>query len=138
PLLGITVLHISELLQRQQQYLRLHGPAGRKIAYHDPCALARFAPCIEAPRALVRAVNGTGPLEIGTWSRDLANCSGECGGVPFTHPFLSRSAAARRMREAAEAGAELIVTASPAAAIALRGGDLEVRELAEFIAEALP
>jgi Fe-S oxidoreductase len=108
-----------------------------QVAYHDPCVLARHAPCLEAPRALLRTVCDVAPLEIGAWSRNLANCSGECGGVPFTRPALSRKAAERRMREAREVGAKVIVAGSPAAAVALDGGDLEVRELSEFVAESL-
>jgi Fe-S oxidoreductase len=137
PLSGLTVRHTSELLAELAGGLKFRKPTGLQVAYHDPCALARFAPCLEAPRALMRTVCDATPLEIGIWSRDLANCSGECGGVSFTQPALSRKAAERRIREAREAGAELIVAGSPAAAAALEGRGLEVRELSEFVAESL-
>jgi Fe-S oxidoreductase len=57
--------------------------------------------------------------------------------VPFIRPALSQKAAERRVREAREVGAELIVAGSPAAAEALNHGGLEVRELSEFIADSM-
>jgi Fe-S oxidoreductase len=137
PLSGAAVRHTSEFLAELTSKLKFRKPTGLRVAYHDPCTLARSAPCLEAPRSLIRAVCDAAPLEIGVWSRELANCSGECGGVPFTHPALSRKAAERRVREARDAGAQLIVAGSPAAAEALEGGGLEVRELSEFVAQAL-
>jgi Fe-S oxidoreductase len=134
---GPTVRHSSELLVELASGLKFRRSMRLPVAYHDPCALARFAPCLDAPRALVRSVCDTVPLEIGIWSRDRANCSGECGGVPFTQPALSGKAAGRRIHEARAAGAKLIVAGSPAAAMALEGGGLEVRELSEFVAESL-
>jgi Fe-S oxidoreductase len=137
PLSQIEVLHSSEFLLKLGNAPEFRKPMHLQVAYHDPCALARFAPCLEAPRSLLRAICGAPPLEIGVWSRDLANCSGECGGVPFIRPALSQKAAERRVREATEVGAELIVAGSPAAAEALNHGGLEVRELNEFIAESM-
>ena len=137
PMSGSTVLHASECLAKLMGGLRFRKPVRSQVAYHDPCALARFAPCLEAPRTLVQSVCERAPLEIGTWSRELANCSGECGGVSFTRPTLARKAADRRLREAHDAGADLLVAGSPAAAAALEGGNLEVRELSEFLAESL-
>jgi Fe-S oxidoreductase len=137
PLSGIEILHASEFLGQRTGELRFHTPAHTSVAYHDPCALARFAPCLEAPRSVMQTVCGAAPREIGIWSRDLANCSGECGGVPFTQPALSQKSATRRVSEAFAAGAKLIVTGSPAAAVALEGKGLDVRELCEFVADCL-
>jgi Fe-S oxidoreductase len=137
PLLGLEVRHTAELIAELVGGFKFRTPARLQVAYHDPCVLARLAPCLDAPRALLRTVCDAAPLEIGIWSRKLANCSGECGGVPFTRPALSQKAAERRICEAREAGAELIVAGSPAAAATLEGRGLEVRELSEFVAESL-
>jgi len=134
---GLEVWHASEFLADLVGGLEFRQPAPSRVAYHDSCALARFAPCLEPPRALVQAVIDRAPLEIGAWSRELAHCSGECGGVPFTNPTLSRKAAEQRISEAREAGAELVVTGSPAAATVLEGARFPVRELSEFLVESL-
>jgi Fe-S oxidoreductase len=133
----IAVRPAAELLATLAKEGTLKFRASKKaVGYHDPCALARFAPCLEAPRALVKAVTGKDPLEL-AWNRDLAACSGECGGLPFTNPDLARAAAERRRRQAAEAGADLLVTAGAAAAAALGGGSIEVKELSELAADCL-
>lgn len=137
PLSGPTVRHTSEFLAQLVGGFRFRKPTRLQVAYHDPCVLARLAPCLEAPRALLQTVCHVLPQEIGVWSRELANCSGECGGVPFTRPALSRKAAERRIWEARQAGADLIVAGSPAAATALEGRGLEVREITEFVADEL-
>jgi glycolate oxidase len=134
PLSSAKVQHSSEFLSQVVGRLALRQQKNLRVAYHDPCALARFAPCLEAPRALLRTVSGVEPLEIGVWSRDLANCSGECGGVPFVRSTLSRKAAEHRVHAAREAGADVVVAGSPASAVALEGSGLPVQELCEFLA----
>jgi Fe-S oxidoreductase len=137
PLSNITVLHAAEFLAQSAGDLEFRPPTQTRVAYHDPCALARFAPCMEAPRTLLWKILGAPPIEIGTWSGELAHCSGECGGVPFVQPALSRKAATYRVVEARNTGAELVVAGSPAAAAALEAQGLPVRELTEFVAESL-
>ena len=137
PLSAVKIQHTSEFLRPLARDLHLHQRKGLRVAYHDPCALARFAPCLEAPRAVLGTVCGVEPLEIGPWSRDLANCSGECGGVPFTHPNLSRKAAEHRIHAAREVRADLLVAGSPGAAAALEGSDMPVQEFCEFLADCL-
>jgi Fe-S oxidoreductase len=137
PLTGVEILHTSEFLGKLLGRLTFNKPKRQRIAYHDPCVLARGAPCLDAPRAIVRHIAGADALEIGPWNRELVNCSGECGGVPFTAPALSKKAAQRRVREATAVGADFIVAGSPAAAVALNGNGLEVRELCEWAADSL-
>ena len=136
-LAGPAVLQVSEFLEKCVGQLQFKRPKQQQIAYHDPCAFARTATCLDPPRAIVRAISGADPLEIGPWTRELANCSGECGGVSFTVPLLAIHAAERRVQEAKATGAELIVAGSSAAAAMLEGHGLEVLELSEFVAQAL-
>jgi Fe-S oxidoreductase len=134
---GWEVQHVSELLESPARAgkLRFKRPE-KRVIYHDPCALARFAPCLDPPRALLRAIDGEAPLEL-PWQRELAVCSGECGGLPFTNGPIARAAAAERLKQAREAGAEILVTSSPAAAQVMSDGGLEVKDLVEFAAECL-
>jgi Fe-S oxidoreductase len=134
---GIDVQHVSEFLAGLADRLKFRAPLLDAVAYHDPCALARFAPCLEAPRAFLSSICAKPPLEIGAWSRELAHCSGECGGVAFTQPALARRAAERRVREARDAGAKILVAGSPASASMLEPCGLKVRDLSEFVMEAL-
>jgi len=133
----VNIQHTSEFLSQFAGRLSLRQRKGLRVAYHDPCALARFVPCIEAPRAVLKTVSEFKPLEIGIWNRDLANCSGECGGVPFIRPALSRKAAEHRIQAAREVGAEVVVAGSPGAAAALDSTGLPVQELCEFVNDYL-
>lgn len=136
---SIKVRHAAELLAElaKEGHLKFKPPDAQ-VAVHDACALARFAPCIDPPRALLKAVLGKEPLEL-PWNRDLAACSGECGGLPFTEPDLAQDAAGRRLGQASEAGAQVLVTAGPAGAavLAARGGTVQTLELAELAADCL-
>jgi Fe-S oxidoreductase len=137
---GIKVRHAAEVLDELAAggKLAFKSP-GKKIAYHDPCPLARFAPCIEPPRSLLKRIADAAPLEL-LWNRENAWCSGECGGLPFTNAAISEAVAARRLGQAAQAGAEMVVTASPFAAATLSmvlGNRLPVKDLTELAAECL-
>lgn len=130
---GFRVRHAADVLEALAREGKLRfRPSARKVAVHDPCALARWAPVLDGPRALLRAVLGKPPLEFG-WNRERAWCSGECGGLPFTNPDLAKAAAARRQAEARELGAEGVVTASPAAALQLSAAG-PAEDLVEFVA----
>jgi Fe-S oxidoreductase len=137
PLTDVEILHTSEFLVKLLGRLTFNKPKHKRISYHDPCILARGAPSLDAPRAIVRHIAESEALEIGPWNRELANCSGECGGVPFTTPALSKKAAERRVREALDIGADLIVAGSPAGAAVLAGNGIEVQELCEWVANSL-
>jgi len=137
PLSAVEVRHTSELLVDLMERFPIRRPVHSPVVYHDPCALARFSPCLEAPRVLLKKICGVTPREMGPWSRELAHCSGECGGVPFTRPLLAREAAEHRVKVAREVGAEVLVAGSPAAAAALDGYGLEIQDLSEFLADRL-
>jgi len=130
----LQIRHSVDLLKDLAPNLRIRRDAPRSVGYHDPCALARFSPCHDSPRELIRALSGSAPSDVRVWNRNLAHCSGECGGVPFTHPDMTERAAQRRLSELRETGASMIVTSDPAAAVALQNSDLPVHELSEFAA----
>ncbi len=64
----------------------------------------------DAPRQLLRAVNGLDFTEMFR-TREYAYCCGGGGGVPEAFPELAHSAAAHRLEEASDVGAECLVTA---------------------------
>ena len=79
------------------------------------------------------------PIEL-PGSRDLAPCSGECGGLPFTNADIASAAAARRLEQANAAGAGILAVAGPAAAAALtqaNASTIEVKDLVELAVDCL-
>jgi Fe-S oxidoreductase len=77
-------------------------------------------------------------------ARQDAECSGGGGGLPRTMPKAAQRIAARRHEDAAEVGADVIVTACPSCKRQLRragvdgDGGPEVRDLFELARSLLP
>jgi dimethylglycine catabolism B len=113
--------------------------ARARLAYHDPCHLARHLGCTEAPRAALRGL-GVEVVELRGHGPSTA-CSGGGGGLPLTHPGLAdgyRDRLAAEVGEAAAAGAIGLVTGCGTCAARLAGSvALPVLELAEAVARGL-
>jgi dimethylglycine catabolism B len=114
---------------------RAPGAAGR-VAYHDPCYLARHQRVREQPRAALHAVG----YEVAELHRrgDTTQCSGQGGGLPGTHPELAAGYLRLLAAEVAEAGVvEEVVTGCASCAAALESTGIPALELAEAVAAAL-
>jgi heterodisulfide reductase subunit D len=125
----------------QKGKLRLGHPIQQRVSYHDPCYLGRQSEppeewegeelqthgvmrytvpakpinygvngVYDAPRKILEAIPDLKFVEMHR-RREYAYCCGGGGGVPETHPKVSRSAAIHRLDEAKDVGAELLVTA---------------------------
>lgn len=91
--------------------LAFTNTVAKKVTYHDSCHLGRGCGVYEAPRRILRAIPGVEVVEMER-NRRWAWCCGGGGGVPEAYAELARWNAADRMREAAETGAELMLTSS--------------------------
>lgn len=131
------VLHTAEYLLRllEEGALALRPVYAQRLAYHDPCYLGRYLGVYEAPRRLITACAGTGWIELEP-SRAEAPCCGAGEGLGYIHEETFRPLAERRLREAAEKGAEVLITASPSCADFFQRADglavLDVIELVEY------
>ncbi|MBI3820384.1 MAG: (Fe-S)-binding protein [Planctomycetes bacterium] len=139
---NIEVLHISQFALKliESGSLAFRGSSAR-VAWHDPCAFARFSVLHDAPRNLLHIIGGRSPFEF-EWRGRRARCSGECGGLSITNPKTAAAIASNRLAEGARTGAAAIITTAAAADILdaaskLNNNDPAVLELAEFAAEHL-
>jgi len=144
----IEVLHIVEYLDQliTSGKLKFEKSVDRKVIYHDPCDLGRYMNIYEPPRRILQAIPGLRLLEFKE-NRNLAKCCGGGGGLKAFDLDLSGDIAYRRAVEAAEQGAEIIVSACPScksslqqAAARLRKekkGRLKVMDITELVAESL-
>lgn len=109
------VEHVSEVLARavRNGTLRL-GPAHESDIYtlHDPCYLGRHNHVYDAPREVLDAIPGLKRVEMKR-CRDRSFCCGGGGLMLFYEPKEEERMGVRRVRMAAEAGANVIVTACP-------------------------
>jgi Fe-S oxidoreductase len=110
------VEHISQFIARQVRAgtLRLQPleSRGDVYTYHDPCYLGRHNGVYDEPRAVLDAIPGLRRVEMRR-SRDRSFCCGGGGLALFLEPQEDERMGVARVRMAAEAGANVIVTSCP-------------------------
>jgi len=110
------VEHISEVIARAVKSgdIKLNPVenAGDSYAYHDPCYLGRHNGIYDAPRDVLDAIPGLKRVEMAR-CRDRSFCCGGGGLALFYEPKEEERMGVQRVRMAAEAGANAIVTACP-------------------------
>jgi Fe-S oxidoreductase len=110
------VEHISQLLARQVKAGKLKfaplEDGSETYTYHDPCYLGRHNQIYDDPRQVLDAIPGLRRVEMGR-SRDRSFCCGGGGLMLFYEPQEDQRMGVIRVRMAAEAGANVIVTACP-------------------------
>jgi Fe-S oxidoreductase len=145
------VVHHAELLARlaAEGKLRL-APVdgdGAKVAFHDPCYLARWNGITEAPREALQAA-GVAPKELPRNRRE-GFCCGAGGGRMWLEEKLGTRINQNRVQEAAETlGPQggVVATACPFCLTMLKDGvnelgheeKLKVMDVAELVALRLP
>ncbi|HEY7166366.1 MAG TPA: (Fe-S)-binding protein [Candidatus Binatia bacterium] len=109
-----------------------------RVAYHDSCHLGRGCGVYEPPRTILRAISGVELVEMER-NRRWSWCCGGAGGVPESYPELAQWSTEDRVREAARAGAELIVTSSALCERRFKdgGATIPTQDLFAFVAQAL-
>jgi Fe-S oxidoreductase len=144
---SFNVLHYTQILR---DFIRagkfdLSKGLEAKVTYHDPCFLGRWNSEYEAPRAVLKAIPGIRLVEMER-NRDSALCCGG-GGGNFHIDLLGgsdSSPARRRVREAREAGADVLAVACPKCLVMLEDAvkaegleaRLSVRDISEIVGEA--
>jgi dimethylglycine catabolism B len=111
------------------------GTARRRVAYHDPCYLARHQRVRDEPRAALVAA-GYAVAEL-RGQGDTTQCSGQGGGLPLTHPDIAAGYLRLLVAQVDAAGVDEVVTGCASCATALRGAGVAALELAEAVAAAL-
>ncbi|HZD31343.1 MAG TPA: (Fe-S)-binding protein [Candidatus Angelobacter sp.] len=110
------VEHISQVMARSVRSCRLklnHVEDAKKVyAYHDPCYLGRHNQVYDDPRTVLDAIPGLKRVEMDR-CRDRSFCCGGGGLMLFYEPQENERMGVKRVRMAAEAGANVIVTACP-------------------------
>jgi Fe-S oxidoreductase len=141
-----TVFHhtqlIADLVGRGK--LRLNGKTLEKVTFHDPCYLGRHNGVIAAPRRAL-ADAGLTLLEMPRNGKDSFCCG--AGGAQYwkeeEHGVTGETVNANRFREARATGAAVLAVGCPFCNTMMsdanreQGAPMQVRDVAELVAEAL-
>jgi Fe-S oxidoreductase len=101
---GIKVVHISQLMKD----FDLQAQTDKRVTYHDPCDLGRHCGIYEEPRETIRKISPNF-VEMPHHHADSL-CCGAGGGVRGAFAKNSIAMARRRLQEAEEVGAEILLT----------------------------
>lgn len=137
------VEHISQFIARKIRTGQMDfKPADRSkvFTFHDPCYLGRHNDVYDDPRTVLDSIPGLKRVEMKR-SRDRSFCCGGGGLMLFYEPKEEERIGVKRVRMAAEAGANVIVTACPfcmanledAVKVAGLEGRMSVIDLAELV-----
>jgi heterodisulfide reductase subunit D len=119
---GLEVLHATEYLARllEEGKIKL-GPVEAVVTYHDPCDLGRKSGVYAAPRALLNAIPGLELREMASHGEN-AMCCGGGGDVEISDREVTGEVGMRRVQQAQETGASLLVSACQQCKRTLVGG----------------
>jgi len=110
------VEHISQVIAQKVKTGNIQfnpvADDNKVYAYHDPCYLGRHNHVYDDPRTVLDAIPGLKRVEMDR-SRDRSFCCGGGGLMLFYEPKEQQRMGVLRVRMAAEAGANVIVTACP-------------------------
>jgi Fe-S oxidoreductase/nitrate reductase gamma subunit len=142
----LRVRHYTQLLEELigRGMVRPVNALNITVTYHDPCYLGRYNGIYEAPRRIIRSIPGVRLVEMAHFGPDSLCCGGG-GGRMWQELKDEKRLSEVRIREAADTGADVIVTACPYCLImledAIKTEDLEdrlkVMDLNELLLESL-
>jgi Fe-S oxidoreductase len=147
---GFRAQHHTQFLNEiiDEGRLQLSSTVNKKVTYHDPCYLGRHSEIFEEPRKLVQSIPGVTLVEMENARAD-SDCCGMGGGrmwIELPSSLLSSQAIAeKRIYQALDTGAEILLTACPFCNITLNDAvkslekedSLAVMDITELIAMSL-
>jgi glycolate oxidase len=112
---SISVMHLVEYIETliKDGKIQFETIPARKVAYHDPCDLGRHLGIFDSPRTILKNIPGLELIEFEA-NRYNAVCCGGGGGYKAVNTEKSLELASKRVAEAVNAKAEVIVSACPA------------------------
>jgi Fe-S oxidoreductase len=141
------VLHYTQLLAPLADRIEWQRELDVTVTFHDPCYLGRHNGEYDAPRRLLEAIPGLRLTEMQRCRENGYCCGGGGGGMwldGHTDQHVVERLSERRVREAAEAGADVLAVCCPYevsrfedAAKSTGNEQLLVRDIVELIDEAM-
>ncbi len=145
--IDISFFHYSQILERliNEGVLNFKKGLNIKVTYHDPCYLGRHNRIFDSPRNVIKAIPGIKLIEM-EHNKENSLCCGGGGGRMWQEELdVDVKMSERRIMEAYDTGAEIVITCCPLCLIMLEDArktkgleeSLKVMDLNEFVLMAL-
>ncbi len=141
---GLEVLHITQVIEKgiDDDKLKFNNRIARRVTYHDPCELGRYQGVFEPPRKILESIPGMKFSEL-SHTKNFTQCCGAGGLMKTTFQDLSKKMGIRKLKEANEVKAEVIVSSCQTCklnimdAIQENRAQLKTVDIAELVAKAI-
>ena len=144
---NLNVQHYTQFLAEAiaQGKLKLGKPVRRKVAYHDPCFLGKRNDVYDAPRQVLKSIDGLELVEMKRTKQSSFCCGGGAGRVWTEEAQPEKRPCVSRVKEALDLGVDTIAVACPFCVTTLEDAvkvlDVEnkivVKDVLELVNEAL-
>jgi Fe-S oxidoreductase len=145
--MDLNIQHYSEFLVQaiERGKLAPKKTMNRRVTYHDPCFLGKRNGIYEAPRRVLRMIDGLELVEMKRTGEDSLCCGGGAGRTWTEDSTPEKRPSVDRIREALAVGAEVVATACPFCVTTLEDAikvlDVEdrivVRDILEIVKEVI-
>ncbi len=141
---GLEVKHVTHVIEEglDDGEIRFENRMDKRVTYHDPCELGRLMEVFEPPRRVLENIPGLEFAELNR-TRNFTYCCGAGGLVKATYPDLAKSMGVRKLDEAHEVEAEVMVSSCQTCKLNIMDAILERRDglktvdIAELVARAI-
>ncbi len=143
----LNVQHYTQYLADaiRQGKIKPTKPIKKKVAYHDPCFLGKRNEIYDAPRQILKSINGLEFIEMRRTRQSSFCCGGGAGRVWTEEAPPEKRPCVDRVKEALELGVDVIAVACPFCVTTLEDAvkvlDVEdkiaVKDVIELLKEAI-
>jgi succinate dehydrogenase/fumarate reductase iron-sulfur protein len=111
----LNVQHYTQYLADaiRQGKIKPTKPLKKRVAYHDPCFLGKRNEVYDAPREILKAINGLELVEMRRTKQSSFCCGGGAGRVWTEEAPPEKRPCVDRVKEALELGVDVIAVACP-------------------------
>lgn len=138
--LNLNVIHTSQLFKELIKENKLNlNKVDYGVTYHDSCHLGRHMGEYDSARDVISESAKLIEMEH---IRENSNCCGSGGGVKSAFPEISKTIANRRIKEAENTNADILITSCPFCKLNLEDSKskedtINILDLSEFVSNQL-